>query len=187
MKKISAGILVGFLVLVIASQYSSAQTCGKGRSFSEEGMSMMSPMRHDGMGMMKREHHLWRALMSLGLDEKQREAIKEIKSRVMKDTVRKRADLEVARIDLRDILDKDQVDMNATEATLRKIASLQTDIRLSHIKAMQEIKTKLTPEQRKKFKEMFEMGPKRERMMHGGMHMTPPTEKKGGALQENEQ
>jgi len=125
--------------------------------------------------------------MSLGLDEKQKEAVREIKSRVMKDTVRKRADLEVARIDLRDLLRKDQVDMTAVEATLAKMASLQTDIRLSHIKASQEIKTKLTPEQRKKFKEMLEMGPGTERMKHDGRRMTPPAEKKEGALQGKEQ
>ena len=140
MKRILAGLVLGFLVLVFASQYSSAQTCGSGGGFRAEGMPMMSPMRHDGRGMMGREHHLWKSLMNLGLDEKQREAIKEIKSRTMKDAVRKRADLEVARIELRDLLDKDQVDMNATEATLKKIASLQADMRLSHIKAMQEIK-----------------------------------------------
>jgi Spy/CpxP family protein refolding chaperone len=187
MKRILTGLLVGFLVLVFASQYSSAQTCGMGGGFPEEGVPMMSPMRHDGMGMMRREHHLWRTLMGLGLDEKQKEAIKEIKSRVMKDTVRKRADIEVARIDLRDLLGKDQVDMNAAEATLKKIASLQTDVRISHIKAMQEIKTKLTPEQRKKFKEMLEMGPHAEKMMHGGMQMTPLAENNEGALQEKEQ
>lgn len=142
---------------------------------------------HDGRGMMKREHHLWRALMSLGLDEKQKEAIKEIESRVMKDTVSKRADVEVARIELRDLLAKDQVNMNAAEATLKKIASLQTDIRLSHIKAMQEMKAKLTPEQRKKFKEMREMGAKTEKTMHGYRVMTPRAEKREGTLQEKEQ
>ena len=115
--------------------------------------------------------------MSLGLDEKQREAVREIKGRVMKDTIRKKADLEVARIDLKDLLHKDQVDMKAAETTLKKIASLQTDIRLSHIKALEEIKIKLTPEQRIKFKETLEMGHMPERMMHGGMRMTPPTEK----------
>jgi Spy/CpxP family protein refolding chaperone len=186
MKRILVGLLVGFLVLVFALQYSSAQTCGTGRGFPEEGMPMMSSLRHDGMGMMRREHHLWRALMSLGLDEKQREAVKEIKNRVMKDTVMKRADIAVARIDLRDLLGKDQVDMNAAEATLKKIASLQTDMRLSHIKAMQEIKAKLTPEQRKKFKEMREQGPMAERMMHDGMRMTPPNDRKEGSLQEEQ-
>lgn len=190
MKRILAGFMLGFLALVFVPQYSYAETCGSsdgpGRGFREEGMPMMSPMQHDGMRMMRRGHHLWRSLMSLGLDEKQREAIKEIKSRVMKDTIRKRADVKVARIDLRDLLDKDQVDMNAAEATLKKIASLQTDIRLSHIKALEEIKTKLTPEQRKMFKEMHEMGPMAARMKHGHMRMDQ-TEKKEGALQEKEQ
>jgi Spy/CpxP family protein refolding chaperone len=181
MKRVLAGILLGFLVLVFASHDVSAQTCctsaGSGGGFSEEGMPMMSPMRHDGRGMIGREHHFWRALMSLSLDEKQREAVREIKSRVMKDTIRRKADLELARIDLKDLLHKDQVDMKAAETTLKKIASLQTDIRLSHIKAREEIKAKLTPEQRMKFKETLEMGPMPERMMHGGMRMTPPTEK----------
>jgi Spy/CpxP family protein refolding chaperone len=182
MKRILTGLLLGFMVLVAASRYSSAQTCCQGGGFREGGMPM-----HDCGGTMKRGHHLWRALMSLGLDEKQKEAIKEIKSRVMKDTVSKRADIEVARIDLRDILARDQVDMNAAETTLKKIASIQTDIRLSHIKAMQEIKTKLTPEQRKKFKEMREAGLKTESMMHGYRGMTPRTGNREGALQDKEQ
>jgi len=190
MKRILAGILLGFLVLVIASHYSSAQTCGPSAGpeggFRAEGMPMMSTMWHHGRGMMGRGHHLWRSLMSLGLDEKQMEAVREIKSRVMKDTIRKRADLEVTRIDLRDLLHKDQVDMSAAETTLKKMASLQTDIRLSHIKALEEIKTKLTPEQRKKFNEMRKKGFKSERMKHGGTGMTPPDMGKEGTPQVKE-
>ncbi len=188
MKKISFGIVSGFLFLLLTSPYSFAETCGPacgpGRGYQEECMPMRAPMRHDRMAMMKREHHLFRLLAGLGLDEKQKEAIKEIRSRGLKDIVRKRADLEVARIELRDILDKDQVDMAAAEATLKKMASLQTDIRLSHIKALQDIKAKLTPEQRRKWKEMREMGPMTGRMMHGGMGMTPPGGKSEGTQQE---
>lgn len=191
MKKILAGTVLGFLVLVFASHYVFAQTCGcaagSGRGFSGEGMSMMSPMRHDGMRMMKGEHHLWRSLMSLNLDEKQKETIREIKNRVIKDTIRKKADLEVARIDLKDILHKDSVDMNAAEAMLKKIALLQADIRLSHIKALEEIKTKLTPEQKEKFKEKFKQGPRIGKMKHGCTRMTPSAETKKGASQEKEQ
>ena len=81
MKRIVAGFVASFLVLVIASQYSSAQTCGcsdgPGKSFRGEGAPMMSPMRRHGEGMMRRGHHLWKALMSLGLDDKQKEAVKE--------------------------------------------------------------------------------------------------------------
>ena len=190
MKRVLGGLLLCLLVLVFASRYSSAETCGPSAGWGggprAEGMPMMSSMHHGG-GMTGRGHHLWRALMSLGLDEKQKEAVREIKTRVMKEAVRKRADLEVARIDLRDILHKDQVDMNAAEATLKKMASLQTDLRLSHIKALEEIKAKLTPEQRKQFKEMREMGPKTKKMMQGGMQMIPPTAKEEGMLQETEQ
>jgi len=191
MKRVLGGLLLCFMVLVFASRYSYADTCGpcagSGRDSQAAGMPMMAPMGHHGGDMMRRGHHLWRALMSLGLDEKQKEAIREIRSRMMKDTIKKKADLAVARIDLRDILHKDQVDMNAAETTLKKMASLQTDLRLSHIKAMEEIKTKLTPEQRKQFKEMREMGRTAKGMMHGGMRMTPPTAKEEGAPQEKGQ
>ncbi len=132
---------------------------------------MMSHMWHDGRGMMMRDHHMWKLLAGLGLDEKQKEAIKEVRSRVAKDIVRKRADLEVARIELRDILTKEQVNMAAVETNVKKMASLQADIRLTHIKAMQEIKAKLTPEQQKKFQEMREMVPGAGNMTHYRMGM----------------
>jgi Spy/CpxP family protein refolding chaperone len=112
-----------------------------------------------GMGMMGGEHHLWKNLMGLGLDEKQKEAVKEIKHKTMKETIKKRADLQIAHIDLRDLLDKEHVDMNAVESKLKTMELLETDIRLSHIKAFEEIKATLTPDQRKKFREMMEKGP----------------------------
>lgn len=197
MKNILISLLIGFLILVAASAKSSAGTDGiddfRDRGCHEEGMPMMPPflpqMIHQSgemIGGPETMSFVWWHLAGLDLDEKQKEAIKEIKNRVTKDTIRKGADLEVARIDLRDIQDKDQVNMNAAEATLKKIASLQTDISLSHIKAIEEIKMKLTPEQRKKIKEILKTDSMTKRMMHGGMRMTPPIEKKEGALQEKE-
>ncbi len=179
MKRIFVGFLSGFLFLVLASSFSFAQMSGPAGGG-------MVPMHHDGKGMMKRDHHLWRRLASLGLDEKQMAAVKEIRSRVAKESVRKRADLQVTKIDLRDVLDKDQVDMTAVEGALKKMASIQTDMRLSHIKAMQEIKAVLTPEQRKKFKEMREMGPAAERTMHGDRGTTPLTGEQFGTMLEDE-
>ena len=67
------------------------------------------------------DHLMWEHLMGLGLDEKQREAIKEIKSRVIKEAIRKRADEHIAGIELKDLLDKDPVDMKAVEAKLKQI------------------------------------------------------------------
>lgn len=177
MKKVFAGLLLGFLFLVPASRDSYAGTSGPAgatwRGFPGEDMPM-PPMRNHVMGVMEAGHPMWKHLMDLGLDEKQKEAIKEIKSRVTKDIIGKRADLEVADVELRDILDKDPVDLNVAEAKLKKIESLLTDIRLFHLKAREEVKAKLTSEQRRKFKEAQEKGPVIGEMMHGGWRMPPP-------------
>jgi Spy/CpxP family protein refolding chaperone len=142
-----------------------------------QGHGMMgegSEMEHGMMGMMGKgsemgpdmmgEHHILGKLKNIGLDEKQKEAVKEIERNTMKETIKKRADLDIAQIDLRDLLDKDSVNMKAVESKLKEIASLKTDIQLSRIKAHEEIKSKLTPDQRKKLKEMTEHG-----MMMGKM------------------
>jgi Spy/CpxP family protein refolding chaperone len=144
---------------------------GKMSGEMQEGdMPMMGGMMGDEMeeGMMGAGHHTWKCLAHLGLDEKQKEAVREIKQRVMKATIRKKADQEIARIELKDLLEKDPVDMTAVEAKLKQIDAMRTDIQLSHIKAKEEIKAQLTPEQRKKMKEMEEKGPMMEKgeMMH---------------------
>lgn len=137
-------------------------------------------MRGDGMmkGMMHGER-LWRSLMSLDLNEKQMTEIKEIRNRTAKETIKKRADERILGIELKELLDKDSVDMKTVEAQLKKIEALKTEMHLSIIKAIEEAKSKLTPEQRKKFKEMCEiapdMGPPMMKDMgHGDMKMTPP-------------
>ena len=183
MKRVLVVLFFIILSLVSASHHAYAEIRGSlggstGRGFQEEGMPMMPPMGNHGMGVMEADHPMWRHLMDLGLDEKQNEAIKKIKSRLTKDTIRKRADLEVANVELKDILDMDSVDLNSAEAKLKKIESLLTDIRLSHIKALEEVKAMLTPEQKNKFKEVRERDPMTCDMMHGGVRIPPsPTEK----------
>jgi Spy/CpxP family protein refolding chaperone len=139
-----------------------------------------------GGGMMGAEHPLWKNLHELGLDEKQKEAAKRITRKTMKEVIKKRADMQIARLDLRDALDEDTVDMKAVESKLKAIESLETDIYLSHVKAIEEIKSILTPDQRKKLKEMMEKHPMMKKMgmmqgkgcgMMGGMsqHGNPDT------------
>lgn len=97
-------------------------------------------------------------LKALGLDEKQKEAVKAVHLRTKKEMVRSRADVEVAEIELKEVLSKDPVDLKAAEATVKKVEGLKSEMRMLHIKAMEEIKSSLTPEQRKKFVEMMEQG-----------------------------
>jgi Spy/CpxP family protein refolding chaperone len=151
---LASSLFFGMLTIVYAQ--GPAMMCES--SEMEPGvMGMMGSGLGMGSGMMG-EHHILGKLMSLGLDEKQKEAIKEIVRKTIKETIKKRADLDIARIDLKDLLDKDSVNMKAVESGLKKIASLETDIRFSGIKAHEEIKLILTPDQRKKLKERMEHG-----------------------------
>ena len=97
-------------------------------------------------------------LKALGLDEKQNEAVKAIHFRTKKEMVRKRADAEVAEIELKEILSKDPVDLTAAETAVKKIEGLKSAMKMLHIKAKEEIKSNLTPEQKKKFMSMTDMG-----------------------------
>jgi Spy/CpxP family protein refolding chaperone len=172
MRKSLVGIFFGFIFIAALASNTQAQMCGcigeKGGGMQEGGM--MGGMGHHDRGMMHGmggmqggtmmiddDHPLWKHLMGLGLDDKQKEALKALRSKTVKDMVKKRADKQIADIELQDLLDKDPVDMKAVEASAKKKGSLKTEMFLAHVKAREEMKSLLTPDQRKQLKEM--MGP----------------------------
>jgi Spy/CpxP family protein refolding chaperone len=166
MKKLVVVLVISSLLAIVAIVYAQGPGMMGESSEMEHGMmGMMGKGSDMGPGMMG-EHRILGKLMSLGLDEKQKEAVKEIERKTMKEAIKKRADLDIARIDLRDLLDKDSIHMKDVESKLKQIASLETDIHLARIKANEEIKSKLTSDQRKKLKEIMEPG-----MMMGKMGM----------------
>jgi Spy/CpxP family protein refolding chaperone len=199
MKKVLVGLFLGILSLFSLSHNSHAEMRGPmgdpGKGCHDEGMHMMPPpMGPPVMDMMdgipEAQHFMSEHLTCLGLDEKQREAIKEIKSRVVKETIKKRADGRIAGIELKDLLDKDPVDMKAVEEKLKQIEAIKTEMHLSLIQAREEVKSKLTPKQREKCKETLEMepdigAPMMREMMHGGMRMPPPPCEKKEAIQQD--
>jgi Spy/CpxP family protein refolding chaperone len=152
MKKLVSVLAISLLLAMVTIVYA-------------QGHEMMGTGSGAGPGMMG-EHRILGKLWSLGLDDQQKEAVKEIVRKTMRESIKKRADLDIARLDLRDVLDKDSVNIQAAESKLKQIASMETDIRLLHIKEYEDIKSKLTPDQRKKLKEMIGHG-----MMMGEMGM----------------
>lgn len=150
MKRVLIGLSIGIIFLAFTA-YAQAPIP----------LSQGAGPGHPGVGM-ELEHPVWLDLARLNIDENRMRAIREIQVRAVKDGIRKRAELQIAAIELREILTKDPVDMKAVEAKLKQIASAEADIQLSHIKAVEEIKGKLTSEERKKFREFLEsahMGP----------------------------
>ncbi len=66
---------------------------------------------------------------------------------------------EVKELELKEALDKDSADLTAVEAKLKKMEALRAELRSLHVRAVEEIKSKLTTDQRKKLREMLEAGP----------------------------
>jgi Spy/CpxP family protein refolding chaperone len=172
MRKCLISICFGFIFISVLALNADAQMCGcMGGSGGDMHGRMMEGMEHHGMDMMHgmggmqgcgmmmdNDHPMWKHLMGLGLDEKQKEALKALRSRTMKDMTKKMAEKQIAGIELKDLLDKDLMDMKAVEAAVKKSESLKTEMFLAHIRAHEEMKSILTPEQRKRFKEMMEPG-----------------------------
>jgi Spy/CpxP family protein refolding chaperone len=158
MKKLAAIVAAVSIVALAAFAYGDMGGHGMGSG-------MMCGCGMDGQ-MMEAEYHMSKHLKSLSLDEQQKTLIGEIKSRMMKETIRRTADMRIVQIELKDLLSQDPVDMKAVEAKVKQLEMMRTEMHLSHIKAIEDIRTKLTPEQRKKLREMIEAGP-----MMGGMGM----------------
>lgn len=151
MKKL---LYVSFALLILLglSGLSGAMMDGKGMNM---GMGM------DGMCM---KMGMMGNMMSLELNDDQKEAMRTIHLKLKKEVIKKKADIEISEIELKEILMKDPVDIKAAETKIKQIESLESEIKILHIKAKEEAKTKLTPEQRKEFNSNMQMHQKGEGM-----------------------
>lgn len=156
MKKLAAVVAAVSLVSLVTLAYGEMPGHGMG-----PGMNCGCGM--DGQ-MMGEEHHMAKHLKALNLDEQQKTAIAELKSKTMKETITKTAEMHIVQIELHDLLNLDPVDMKAVEEKVKALEAMHTGMCLAHIKAMEECKAKMTPEQRKKLKELVAAEP----MMEGG-------------------
>jgi len=95
----------------------------------------------------------WHHLPVSDLNEEQIDKIKAIERRLAKEEIPKGAELEVIRIELEEILDQVPVDLKAVEIKLKKVEALRTSIQMAQIRAGQEIKSLLTPAQKKALKQ----------------------------------
>jgi Spy/CpxP family protein refolding chaperone len=158
------------------------------KGFQDECPFTMMPPPCD-MGHMKGmpglQHPPGLPFQSINLDDKQKEVWKEIENSFTKELIRKRADEQIAEVELRELLKKDTVDLNAVETKLKQIATIKIETQLIFIKSIEKMKTKLTPEQReilKKIRSMdLRMGPPMKgEMMRDMTKMPPPSVKERG-------
>lgn len=161
MKKISGYFVLSILLVFVLSQFSYAESAPsidkmdkENRGFQEEGFFPVMPPggpcpMMDQMREMHGFDHPFRMHMDeLKLDDQQRDALREIENTALKEIIKKRADEQIAAIELKELLDSPAVDLKAVETKLKHIAAVKAEIQLTAVKSMESMKAKLTPEQR---------------------------------------
>ncbi len=169
MKKHLLGWLLGMSVIVFAASASAMMMEGMKDDGSKEkgAIKCMAPCE------MNMPDHVLKAIARLDLTDEQEQEIQTIRFLFAKDMVRKKADIDVASIELHEILVMDAVDMQIAEQKIRQVASLRGDLEIMNLKLREQIKAKLTPEQLEQlqkympYKRMRHDRMGRRPMMHG--------------------
>ncbi len=116
--------------------------------------------RHDAAKFIR---HALMAKEELGITDKQATRLRAMKIAFKKERITRKAEVDLAKVDLHALLHDDQATMAQIEAAVNKVYTLKASLRVASIKARREAKAVLTPEQRKKMKathrkKMREMG-----------------------------
>jgi Spy/CpxP family protein refolding chaperone len=104
------------------------------------------------MGCCKKEFSLC-CKKELELSDEQVRALKSIKMDFLKGKLRKVADLKIAHLEFKALMEDDEASLKEIESKLKAVEKLRTDVELSHIKAFRESKALLTPEHMEKLQE----------------------------------
>jgi len=91
----------------------------------------------------------------LGLSSDQVKRLEQSKTDFQKESIRRDADVRVAEMDLKSLLEAQPVDMAKVEAKVREVERGRADIRLARIRAIEKAKELLTADQRKKLQEIM--------------------------------
>jgi Spy/CpxP family protein refolding chaperone len=90
----------------------------------------------------------------LGLSERQEARFREIRESRQRDSIRRRADVQVARLDLRRLLESPTLDRKAVDAKVKEISDLHAAGFRARVDTMLEMREVLTPEQLKKWQDL---------------------------------
>src|SRR5262249_60791425 len=91
----------------------------------------------------------------LGLSSEQVKNLERLRNALEKESIRKEADIRVARLDLQGLLEAQPVDMTKVEAKVHEIERLRADLRFARIRTFQKAKEHLNLEQSQKLDELL--------------------------------
>ena len=91
----------------------------------------------------------------IGLTEDQEDQIRELQRGVRREQIRRDADLEIAEMDLEEVMDDDGANLDAIEQKMREVANLGVDARMAGMRLERDVMAILTPEQREDLEELM--------------------------------
>lgn len=94
------------------------------------------------------------AVKGLDLTVDQRKKVRALKNGYIKASITSAADIEVAEVELRELLAADPVNLSRVKEKIKGIEAKKAEMRFFRIKSLEDLKKIFTPEQRKKFGEM---------------------------------
>jgi Spy/CpxP family protein refolding chaperone len=103
---------------------------------------------------------------ALDLTDAQRDKLRDIHEAAARKSVQRRADMQLARMDLGKLMRSESPTTSAVNAQIDKITRLQADGMKAHFDTFMQARAVLTPEQQKKLRSG--PGPMQMRMEHGG-------------------
>jgi Spy/CpxP family protein refolding chaperone len=91
----------------------------------------------------------------LGLSASQIQELERLRTAFQREAIKRDADQRVAEMDLTSLLHAEPVDMAKVEATVREIERARAELRLGRIRAIEQARAQLTPEQRAKLADLL--------------------------------
>jgi Spy/CpxP family protein refolding chaperone len=118
----------------------------------------MRPMHHR-MGIeARRLRHMEHLAQRLGLSDEQRAQVRPLLLNYAKEAIQTRADIAVARLEIRQLLSANQPDLPKVKDMLQNIAAKEAQLRFDRITTMQDIRKLLTPEQQEQWRALHAHG-----------------------------
>jgi Spy/CpxP family protein refolding chaperone len=100
-------------------------------------------------------------MSQLDLTAEQREKMRAAHEREQRKAIQARADIQLAHLDLRKLMQAEKPDQRAIDAQIDRISTMRANLQKSHVATMLEFRASLTPEQQKKLRELHQQGPQR--------------------------
>ena len=120
-----------------------------------------------GMGMKDAKPHLAGMAEALDLSEEQQAKLNALHIAHKKDTIKKKAEKEIAEIDLQELIGQDEPNLDAIKGQIQEIANLEAEMRYAWVKLLVDSKSLLSAEQKEELKKL--MKGKKKPMMMGHM------------------